>query len=111
MLIWTKYHERGMMPKYLAPKKGNRVDQAINEEIPKLSPPILVQHKQSLLECHKIFKFWSSLLAQCILLIQTNCHKILYEYFSAMMTWPPDWPYLFGTLRDIPIVDITKTPS
>ena len=56
-LIWTKCHGRGMMAKYLAPKKGNRIDQAINEEIPKLSPPILVQHKQSLLECHKIFKF------------------------------------------------------
>ena len=48
MLIWTKCHvlnQEGMMTKYIAPKKGNRINQVIVEEIPKLTSPILAQQK------------------------------------------------------------------
>ena len=111
MLIWIKCHREGARTKYITSKKGNRVDQAINEEIPKLPSPILDQQNQSLPRCHKILKSGSSMPIQCTLLIRVNHRKILYERFSAMMTRPPDWPYPFGTLRDIPTLDITATPS
>ena len=75
---------------------GIRIDQVIIEETLKLPTLISVQQTQSLFNHQKnyenIVSPWNCMLAQYILLVRANRHKILYRRFSAMMTRPPDWP-------------------
>ena len=98
-LTWIKCQQERMMSHYIIPKRGIRVEISNDKTTFKPPPPLSAQHTQSFPQyrCNSndLHQSWSSLFALSTLGIRNNQHRKLYAKFSAMMTWPPDWSYLF----------------
>ena len=101
-LTWIKCQQERMMSHYIIPKRGIRVETSNDKTTFKSPPPLSAQHTQSFPQyrsnSNDLHQSWSSLFALSTLGIRNNQHRKLYEKFSAMMTRPPDWSYLFHIL-------------
>lgn len=104
ILIWKKCHTRT--------QKGIMLGSGVNQtEAHKSLPfPSLTQQKSLPKNYNNISRFGYTMLAQCILLIWAHHQRIIYEYVSAMMTKPPDWPCSFEAIREAPNMISRKIP-